>query len=130
MRTITLISCNDPAEAHLIQGRLMNAGIDCFLTNENMTTLAPHHNLYLNSGIQIMVMENDLAAARKLIKDKLEPVQEPLTCPNCGSTEIALGFGKRKTSKIFYIFIAIMAAMPFGNLKPKYFCRNCKTEIE
>ncbi len=129
MKTILLISCNDPVEAHLIQGRLLNAGINCFLTNENMTTLAPHHNLFLNSGIQIMVMADDLAKARELIKDKLEPTQEAFICPNCGSKEILLGFGKKKPLKIFYIFVAIMAAMPLGNLKPKYFCKNCRTEI-
>ena len=129
MKTINLISVDDPAEAHLIKGKLMNAGIDCFLTNENMTTLAPHHNLFLNSGIQIMVKENDLAEALKLIKDKLEPQQETYTCPNCGSQNIALQFGKRKSWKIFYIFIAIMAAMPLGNLKPKYYCNDCNSEI-
>jgi len=39
------------AEAHMIKGRLLNEGIDCFLTNENITNLMPHYNNMLGSGV-------------------------------------------------------------------------------
>jgi predicted RNA-binding Zn-ribbon protein involved in translation (DUF1610 family) len=130
MKTTLLTACHNAAEAHLIKGKLLNAGIDCFLTNENMTTLAPHHNQYLNAGVRIMVKEEDLNKARELIKEKLEPVSEIHACPNCGSKDLLLGFGKRKPLKIFYIFVVIMAAMPLGKLRPKYFCITCGFEIK
>lgn len=129
MKTAILTTCNSTIDAHLIKGKLLNAGIACFLTNENITTLAPHHMLHFNSGIQIMVDEKQLIEAREIIKDYLEPIQEALICPNCGSKDVSLGFGKRKPLKIFYIFVVIFAAMPLGNLKPKYFCKKCGKEI-
>jgi len=67
--------------------------------------------------------------AREIIKDKLEPNNQELVCPSCGSENIVLGFGERKGFKIFNIIIAILSFFPLGNLKPKYYCKDCKTEI-
>ena len=129
MRTIALLTCDNLTEAHLIKGRLLNEEIDCFLTNENFTNLMPLYNNMMGSGIQIMIDEKDLNKAREIIKDKLEPNNQELVCPSCGSENIVLGFGERKGFKIFNIIIAILSFFPLGNLKPKYYCKDCKTEI-
>jgi len=91
MQTTRLITCDSLAEAHLIKGKLNNEGIECFLTNENITNLMPHYNNMLGSGVQIIVNEVDLIAARKIIKDKLAPDNDIIVCPYCGSTDIGLG---------------------------------------
>ena len=129
MRTVTLLTCDNLTEAHLIKGKLLNEGINCFLTNENFTNLMPLYNNMMGSGIQIMLNEEDFFKAREIIKDKLEPNNQELVCPNCGSENIALGLGKRKGFKIFNIIIAILSFFPLGNLKPKYYCKDCKIEI-
>jgi len=116
------------AEAHMIKGRLLNEGIDCFLTNENITNLMPHHNNMLGSGIQIIINEQDIHKAREILKDKIEPNNLELVCPNCGSTHI--GFGKGKTFRIFNTIIALLSSFPIGNLKPKYYCNDCNKEIK
>lgn len=117
-------------EAHLIKDRLINEGIDCFLTNENTTNLMPMFNNMLGAGIQIFINETDFQEARELIKDKLEPDNDEIICPHCGSTEIGLGLGKHKGMKIINILIVFLSAIPLGNLKPKYYCKKCNEEIK
>ncbi len=130
MKTVRLITIEKVAEAHIIKGRLLNEGIDCFLTNENFTNLMPLYNNMLGSGIQIIVNEKDNDIAREILKDKIEPNNLELVCPNCGSENIGLGLGKRKAFKVFNIIIALLSFFPIGNLKPKYYCKNCNTEIK
>ena len=117
-------------EAHLIKGRLLNEEIECFLTNQNFTNLMPLYNNMLGSGIQVMISEKDIVAAREILKDKLEPTNVDKVCPYCGSHAIGLGIGKFKGLKILNMLIAILAMIPLGNLKPKYFCKDCKMEID
>ena len=127
--TRNLVTCENIIEASEIENRLKSAGINCILTNQNFTTLMPLYNNMLGSGIQILVNENDYDIARALIPDKINPNQCKLTCPNCGSSKITLGIGKKKTLKIFNIIISLLYLMPMGNLKPGYYCKECKTEF-
>ena len=39
MKTVKLMTCNDAAQAHIIQGALENEGISSLLHNENIYTL-------------------------------------------------------------------------------------------
>ena len=129
IKTKSLIVCDNLAEAHILQGKLENEGINCFLTNENFTNLMPLYNNMLNSGIHIMINELDYDKARELVKDKINPDIEDLVCPNCGSSNIVLGLGKIKGFKIFNVLIALLCFIPIGNLKPKYYCKQCKNEF-
>jgi len=129
MDIIRLITCDNAVEAHLIKGKLNNEGIDCFITNENTTTLIPYMNNMLGFGVQVMIHKEDYEKARELVKDKLQPDNTDIVCPYCGSHRIGLGLGKHKWLKIFNILLAFMVAIPVGNLKPKYYCKDCKQEI-
>jgi hypothetical protein len=130
MKTASLITCENLIEAYLIKGRLANEGIESFLINQNFTYLMPLYNNMLGSGIQIIVIENDYHNAREIITDKLKPNNKELICPYCNSNSIGLGLGKHKIFKIMNIVIAILAGIPFGNLKPKFYCQECKEEIK
>ncbi len=130
MKIKKLITCDNLTEAYLIKGRLANEEIISFLTNQNFTTLMPLYNNILGAGIQVLVNEKDFEKAREIIKDKLEPDNTKLVCPYCGSTDIKLGFGKNRWFKILNIILAIIAFFPIGNIKPKYYCNNCKSEIK
>jgi Zn finger protein HypA/HybF involved in hydrogenase expression len=130
VKTVRLMTSDNLAEAHIIKGRLLNEGIDCFLTNENFTNLMPLYNNMLGSGIQIIVNEKDNDKAREILKDKIEPNNLELVCPNCGSENIGLGLGKGKAFKVFNMIIALLSFFPIGNLKPKYYCKSCNTEIK
>ena len=130
METVRLMTVDNLTEAHIIKGRLLNEGIDCFLTNENFTNLMPMYNNMLGSGIQVFVSKNNLDKAVELLQDKIEPNNTELICQNCGSKNIGLGLGNRKAFILFNIIIALLSFFPLGNLKPKYYCKDCKTEIK
>lgn len=130
MNTVRLITCDSTIEAHLIKGRLLNEGINCILTNENFTNLMPFYNNMLGAGVQILVDKNDLESAREIIKDQLKPNNVEISCPFCGSKNVELGLGKKSGLKLFNIILHLLSAIPMGNLKPIYYCRDCKNEIK
>jgi hypothetical protein len=127
---IRILTCDNLSEAYLIKGNLNNEGIDCILTNQYFTTLMPLYNNMLGAGIQVLVREEDVTKAKEILKDNIEPNNEELVCPNCGSIDIGLGLGKNKFQKFLNIVLAIFTAMPIGNLKPKFYCKHCKEEIK
>ncbi len=129
MKTERIYTSDNSIEAHLIKGRLLNEGIESILANEISADLLPLFNNMLGSGIQILVNEADSEKAKEIIKDKTEPEKKVLTCPYCGSTKIKYGLGERKTLKILNIILAVISFFPIGNLKAKYYCKNCKREI-
>jgi len=129
-KTIRLITCDTITEAYFIKDRLTNEGIDCFLTNENFTTLMPNYYNLFGSGVQVFVIEEDYEKSRELLKDKIEPEQVETVCPFCESTEISFGLGKHKALKIFNILLAFMAGIPIGNVRMKYYCKTCHEELK
>lgn len=128
-RTVRLWTSNSLTEAHLIKARLTEAGIDCFLTNEHFTSLLPSHNGILGSGIQIIINEKDHEASSLVIEDILKPEKVDKVCPNCGSKNIDIGYGKRKKLYAPLMFFSIAFGIPLGNLTPNYFCKDCKSDV-
>lgn len=126
MKTIRLTTCFSVVEAHFIKDKLNNEGIECFLTNENITNLLPFYNNMLGSGIQVYIFEDDYQRASELIKDDINPPKEKILCPYCGSDKIGLKFGFRNLMNI------MMSAFTYAvsdQRKPKCYCKNCKKEI-
>lgn len=130
MRTVRLITCDNVTEAHLIKGFLANEGINSFVSNENFSSLMPHYNNMLGSGVQIYVMESDYDKSRKLIRDIWQPDNEKIVCPNCGSKKIKLGIGNSKIKKIINIVLALISFFPLGNIKARYYCKDCKEDFQ
>jgi len=125
-----ILTCESIAQAYLLKGRLANEGIDSFLTNENFTNLFPLYNNMLGSGIQLMIDEKDEVEAKKILKEYIEPNNVEMICPYCGSQNIVLGLGRNKGFKILNMLIAILAFLPLGHIKPKYYCKDCNKEIK
>lgn len=61
MKTCRLTTCASPVEAHLLQGRLEEEGIESFLGGEIMSGYPPM------SGVSVFVSETDLEKARQLL---------------------------------------------------------------
>ena len=129
-KTTRLITCDTITEAYFIKNKLNNEGIECFLTNQNFTNLLPNYYNLFGAGVQVVVMESDYERSRELVKDKLEPENVEKVCPYCGSTDISIGFGKHKILKIFNVLLAILIAIPIGNIRVRYYCKTCKEEIK
>ncbi|MBQ1198769.1 MAG: DUF2007 domain-containing protein [Bacteroidaceae bacterium] len=61
-----LTTCNNPMEAHLLQGRLEEEGIRSFLGGEIMSGYPPMN------GVTVFVEEEDYARAHALLQDTAE----------------------------------------------------------
>lgn len=67
-KTVRLTKVYTSWEAHLIEGRLKDAGIPCVLHNENMTTI--FGNMVSDfTGIDILVFEDQLEEAKAIMRD-------------------------------------------------------------
>ncbi len=130
MAIATLTSCNTVYEAHLIKGVLETNGIQCFLTNENISVILPHLGGMMGSGVQVMVDENDIQLASELIHNQDTTANKITNCPYCQSTNIKLGLGKNKLKKVFLIALSFFISTPFGNLKSTYHCYDCKKDFD
>lgn len=128
MNTIRLTTCNDSFEASLIKDKLEDEGIECFLTNENFTSLFPNYNGILGSGIQVMIDEKNLERALEIIKDK--QTENVIRCPECNSDQVYSSFGNKPVSKFVAILLSLLIWIPFGNIKSSYSCRNCKSDFK
>lgn len=123
------MTCADAVKANIIKGKLESEGIHCFLTNENSATIAPHHFMVSDAGVQVFINESDLENANEILKTNSDS-QKDLKCPECGSANISLTLGKNKILKALKIFFSLLAMMPQGKSQYAYFCKNCKTEFK
>jgi len=65
-KTTRLITCDTITEAYFIKNKLNNEGIECFLTNQNFTSLLPNYYNLFGAGVQVIVMESDYLRSREL----------------------------------------------------------------
>ena len=127
-KVVRLLTCNSSSEAHLLKAQLDNVGIDCFLTNENFTNLLPNYNGMMGAGIQIFVRQGDIEKAKTVLQETLHLESTQILCPRCGSTNMEPGYGSGKFKYFLTIIVSLLAAAPFGNIKPNYLCQDCGHE--
>jgi hypothetical protein len=127
MSIIRLTTCYNIIEANMLKDVLENENIECFLTNENFTTLMPGFNGMLGAGIQIMIEEENYDKAYNLIEKN---DSEAILCPNCNSANISIGLGRNKFKKITIAILSALIGTPLGNLGSTYCCKNCQTEFK
>ncbi|NLF42900.1 MAG: DUF2007 domain-containing protein [Bacteroidales bacterium] len=128
MAIIKLTSFNTSTEAHLFKAILEDNEIRCFLTNENFSSLMPHYNGIMGSGIQIWIDEQDLEAAQEILSK--QRIEKEKICPYCGSTNIGFGLSKKRKKKIWIIILSLFAGIPFGNIKNTYYCKDCSETFD
>lgn len=127
MRRLTTVS--NSIEATFLQHALDVEGIDSFITNEHTSTMLPHLYGMLGHGIQIMVREADYEKAKGILTERRNENQLR-TCPNCGSPEIGFGMkGKRRLGDRLLILLSLIIGVPMGNIKNKYYCKDCREDF-
>lgn len=129
MKTVRLITCNDPMEAHILQGALENEGIETLLNNENFSTL---YSCISNiAGVDLFVLEKDYDRAVGILKDNKSWPEEVALCPYCGSSDIKfhLKDGKRWRALGVAIISVLTIAPPRCNYW-EYTCGQCNQTFE
>ena len=123
---IRLTTVANSIDATLLQHQLEMGGIDSFLANENVSTMSPHLNAILGHGVQIMVREEDYQEAKEILVT-YQDQSKIIKCPHCGSENIGFGMrGKNRIGDKLLILFTLIVPMPIGNVKNKYYCKDCK----
>jgi hypothetical protein len=136
-KIITLSVENDLTNAYLTKGILDEHGIDCFVSNENITTANP---LYMNAvgGIEVQIKEEDKENAIKILaqhrgeeksnehfeKPVTEKIASEILCPQCGSDEVR----KEKVSAAAFAVSLLLLGFPLPFFKRKHHCFDCQHE--
>ena len=129
MEFILLQSFTNYIDAHILAGRLEEAGIHCWLKDENSVTTIP---IWTNAlgGIKLLVAQDQLEEARHLVAEFLEEKKSSLKCPKCGSSEIEFISTPRNAGNWFsslFFFLLGNLALP---LKKTWHCFTCEAEFD
>lgn len=126
MKTVTLMTCDDAMQAHILQGALENEGIESILHNENFSTL---YRNCVNSiaGVDILVAEEDYEKAVRVLRENQSWPEDLKLCPYCGSTDIKPSLKKGQGLRgIGAVFSAIFAGIvPKNDRCWEYSCKRC-----
>lgn len=128
MNFVKLTTVNDSYEATLIHDYLDNEGIKCIITNEHVSTLMPHLNGMMGSGVQILVRKEEMEQAIQLLNNRNK--NDMQVCPNCNSSDLKLGVEKKhRIVKGIALSFSFILGFPLFPIKQSYYCNNCKTEF-
>lgn len=109
--------------AFIHRGLLEENGIEAFIFGENFMSVMPNYSEILNAGIELRVKEEDFEKAVNVLK--IENSNKS-GCENCGSENIKFSFGRNGWKDIlFSILSALIATIPFGNIRRHYYCKEC-----
>jgi len=59
----------DAMEAHIVKSRLMDAGIQCFLSDENIGSQIGYNQAI--GGVKLNLLEKDVEAAKAILSEEL-----------------------------------------------------------
>jgi hypothetical protein len=132
-KLVTIATFWESWEAHLAKDRLLDAGINCFLSGENFVAT---YWLYANAdrGIKLKVAGSNAAKAGELLEgneqieteetaDNSSQIQgKNETCPKCQSTDIKY---ERFSRNVFFLSILLLGfPLPFPG--KHYRCKSCR----
>lgn len=145
-KLITVASCSEPIEGHLLRTRLEAEGIRCFVADEH--TISANW-FYSNAigGVKLQVQEADLDTARTVLITALEErerggadydwsevnpdwtfdddqptaSEHQYSCPHCDSTEVFY----EKFSKPWVFLSILLLGIPLPFLSRQWSCRSC-----
>ena len=129
MNFVAVQSFTNYIDAHILLGRLKEAGIHCWLNNEATATIIPIWNNAIG-GIQLMVDEGQWQKATHLLKTFEEEKRSQFSCPQCRSHNIEYINTMRKP--VNWLSAAITFILGDYALMPEqcYHCFHCGAEFQ
>lgn len=136
----------NPIEANIIKGRLMDSGVQCFLSDENVITINPLYTQALG-GVKLHLFEKDVETARSILQDEEiqialnheagqeqesvnTVIQSDETCPNCGSSNVGFVQATKKRFGIFTMVVSLLLMVYPFIAKKTHHCFDCEHEFE
>lgn len=118
----------DYIRAHIALGILQENNINCWLKDENTVTIDPILG-YAIGGIKLMVTNDQLEDATKILTQLEEEKRKKYTCPNCGSNNIEYITSNRKTINWLSSFVTWLFSSYAIGVEQVWHCFDCKTEF-
>lgn len=138
----------NPIEANIVKARLIDSGIQCFLSDENTITINPLYTQALG-GVKLHLFERDVAAATSILQDEnvelniqeatdtglienlvgAKDVENALICPNCGSDNVGYVQATKNRFGLFTIIVSLLLLVYPFNVKKTHHCFNCEHEF-
>lgn len=127
----------NPMEANIVKARLLDAGIQCFLSDENTIVINPLYTQALG-GIKLHLFENDVPFAKNILSEAHEGQLEEHTavveegailCPNCGSAEVGYVQATKKRFGFFTMLVSFLLMVYPFHAKKVHHCFHCRHEF-
>lgn len=127
MEYVVLNSYTNYVEAHIARGVLEEAGINCWLKDENTVTIDP---ILTNAvgGIKIMVVKQQAERAAELLDRLRRESKAAHACPQCGSHNVELVSTPRKASNWLSVLIGVFITSYAPAVESVYHCFDCGNE--
>jgi predicted RNA-binding Zn-ribbon protein involved in translation (DUF1610 family) len=136
----------NPIEANIIKERLIDSGIQCFLTDENTITINPLYNQAIG-GVKLHLFEYDVAAATAILQDEevsvklahevanfsdnsSEEMKSDEICPNCGSNQVGYVQATNNRFSVITMLLSLLLMIYPFNAKKTHHCFNCGHEFK
>ena len=110
--------------AHIAMGRLQEEGINCWLKDENTLSIDPLLNNALG-GIKLMVAQEQLVRARKILQQMEQEYRDTLTCPLCGSHDFVKLDKLEKEPGLLSMVTRFFMGKDAKDEETKYRCGTC-----
>ena len=129
MEFVPVDAYNNYIDANIVLGRLQEEEIECWLKDENTSTIMPIWN-QATGGIRLMVAKEDVEKTLALLNQFREEKRSKQPCIYCGSSNIELVSTPRKAinwiSAITTFFLGDYAM----TVEKVYHCFDCKREFK
>lgn len=125
----------NPIEANIIKSKLMDADIQCFLTDENIITLNPLYTQALG-GVKLHLFEKDVDLARSILQETIptpetsEQEEGEYVCPECGSHNVGYVQATKRRFSILTMLVSIFLLVYPFSVKKVHHCFNCLHEYD
>jgi DNA-directed RNA polymerase subunit M/transcription elongation factor TFIIS len=126
MNMITLRSFDNYFLANITLTKLQDAGVECYLKDENTVTIDPILSNAIG-GIKLVVKEADAADAKQLLQQFDEEYLKSVKCPKCSATEITLVTKPGASNYITAIFTWLFSSYAVA-AESIYQCSKCGYE--
>jgi hypothetical protein len=129
MDFVLLQTYNNYIDAHIARGQLEDAGITCWLRDENTVTTNPIWT-HAVGGIKLMVVVDELEEARNILKTIKEERTGAFVCRKCSGHNVEYISTPKKPSNWLYAFLSFfLGDFAFAPGKV-YHCFDCGHEQE
>ncbi len=128
MNFIVLETFDNYIDANLVLGRMQQAGIHCWLKDENTVTIDP---ILTNAigGIKLMVSTDDMQNATEVLQILKEIKRKSYACPNCGSHNIEyINTSQKAINWVSSLLTWLLGSYAIG-IKKIWHCFNCGKEF-